>query len=174
MRCAQHALEMLVPAAVTIVINGSIVSSSAPARMAGGRVISPLTPVIARLGSRVVYDPKRRTVTIERNGEQIVVPVILIDDDAPYIEVGRVVTGLGGSATFDSRTRTLAIVMSEAAPIATPTAYRGTFSSGAAPLATPHVLPVPPPVGGAMPQPRRTAIPALPSEPVASPPERRC
>ena len=167
--------SMLVPATVTIVINGSIVSGSLPARLSGGRVISPLTPpVVARLGSRVVYDSVRRTVTIERQGQQIVVPVILYASGEPYIEIGRVANGLGGSATFDARSKTLAIVLSESVPIATPTAFRGTYTPGAVnPLGTSRALPVPSRTdGGAMPQPRRTAIPAQPSQPIPSPAKR--
>lgn len=163
---------MILAAAVTIIVNGSIVASVTPARIAGGRVVAPLAPVVVRLAARAAYDPIARTVTLDREGKRIVVPVAFVDPDGvPFIEVGRVVRQLGGSAAFDAPTKTLAIVLRSADPISTsspfdpsrPQVQPTTVFTPAPPAATPRVF------ESDIPRPRRTAIPVVPSQPVQPP-----
>jgi len=158
---------------VTIVVNGTIATSSAPARIRAGRVVAPLTPIIVRLVERAAYEPATATVRIERGGTRIVVPVAFVENDMPYVELGPVVRGIGASAVFDSPTKTLTVVLGPARAIATPPPFDP---------ALPHVIPTtvftpsPPPATprsteSGVPHPRRTAIPALPSQPVVPPPD---
>jgi hypothetical protein len=165
---------MIVPAVVTILLNGSLVTSVVPARIAGGRVVVPLTPVAIRLAARVAYDPLSETVTFEAGGRRIVVPVAFIADDVPFVAVGPVVTGLGGSLAFDTPTKTLAIALASSDPIATAPPFdrslrrvdpRTVFTP--APTSAPAR---PRAVESGLPRPRRTAIPVTPSEPVIAPP----
>jgi len=162
---------MITSTEVTIVVNGSIVPSFAPARIVGGRVVAPLTPIVVRLASRTVYQPATATIAIERAGVRIVVPVVFVEDDIPFVELGPVVRGIGGSAVFDSPTKTLAIVLTPAETIVTPVP----FDPGK-PTVEPTTVftPAPPPAtprstDTGVPRPRRTAIPATPSQPVVPP-----
>jgi hypothetical protein len=158
---------------VTIVVNGTIAASSAPARIRAGRVVAPLTPIVVRLVARAAYDPGTATVRIERGGTRMVVPVAFVENDMPYVALGPVVRGIGGSAVFDSPTKTLTVLLGPAQTIATPPPF-----DPALPRVAPTTVftPSPPPATprsteSGVPRPRRTAIPALPSQPVAPPPE---
>jgi hypothetical protein len=164
---------MVTADAVTIVVNGTIVASSAPARIRAGRVVAPLTPIVVRLVARAAYQPATATIEIERGATRLVVPVAFVENDMPYVELGPVVRGIGGNAAFDSPTKTLTVVLGPAPSIATPSPFDP---------ALPHVKPTtvftpsPPPATprtteSGIPHPRRTAIPVLPSQPVAPPPE---
>jgi hypothetical protein len=164
---------MVTPDTVTIVVNGTIATSSAPALIRAGRVVAPLTPIVVRLVARAAYEPATATVRIERGGTRIVVPVAFVKDDTPYVELGPVIQGIGGSAVFDSPTKTLTVVLGPAQTIATPPPF-----DPALPRVTPTTVftPSPPPATprsteSGIPHPRRTAIPALPSQPVVPPPE---
>jgi hypothetical protein len=162
---------MVTPGAVTIVVNGSIVASVMSSRIAAGRVFAPLAPIVVRLASGVSYDAVAATITIERNGLRIVVPAAFVENDMPFVELGPVVRRLGGRAAFDNRTKTLAITLRAAFPIATPAPFEGaspqaeptTIFTPAPPLPTPRAI-----VSG-LPRPRRTAIPVIPSQPVLPP-----
>jgi hypothetical protein len=158
---------MITSSVVTIVVNGTLIPSSAPARIIGGRVVAPLAPIVVRLAARTVYAPGSATVLIERGGLRIVVPVLFVEDDIPYVELGPVVRRIGGSATFDSPTKTLAIVLPSPDLIATPAPY-----NPAQPAVSPSAVftPAPPPptsrpIETGIPRPRRTAIPVTPSQP---------
>jgi hypothetical protein len=158
---------------VTIVVNGTIVASSAPARLRAGRVVAPLTPVVVRMVSRAAYEPATATVEIERGGVRIVVPVAFVDNDVPYVELGPVLRSIGGSAVFDSPTKTLTVVLAPSGAIATASPF-----DPALPRVEPTTVftPSPPPATprsteSGVPRPRRTAIPAAPSQPVVPPPQ---
>jgi hypothetical protein len=164
---------MVTADSVTIVVNGTIVTSSAPARIRAGRVIAPLTPIVVRLVARAAYEPATATVEIERGAVRIVVPVAFIENGMPYVELGPVVRAIGASAAFDSPTKTLMVVVGPAQTIATPSPFDPTQ-----PRVEPTIVftPSPPPATprsteSGVPHPRRTAIPVLPSQPVAPPPE---
>jgi hypothetical protein len=164
---------MVTADAVTIVVNGTIVASSAPARIRAGRVVAPLTPIVVRLVSRAAYEAATARVVLERAGTRIVVPVAFVENEMPYIELGSVVRAIGGSVAFDSPTKTLTVVLRPAGAIATPPPF-----DPAVPQVQPTTVftPSPPPptprsTESGVPRPRRTAIPALPSQPVGPPPE---
>ena len=163
---------MPMSAAITVVVNGSIVAGAAPARIVGGRVVAPLTPVVVRLATRVSYDPATATVSIQRGTTRIVVPVAFVENDEPYIALAPVVQRLGGNALFDGRTKTLVINVELIDPIATPQPYLTPSPDGSTPVLSPApALPTPRDVQSTEPRPRRTAIPAAPSEPVVPTPE---
>jgi hypothetical protein len=159
---------MIISATVTIVLNGSIVASVASARIGAGRVVAPLSPIVVRLASSVSYDPATATVTIQRNDRRIVVPAAFVEDDMPFVELGPIVQRLGGSATFDTRTKTLAINMRAADPIATPAPFDRTLPQPVpTSIFTPAAGPsTPRAIETGVPRPRRTAIPAVPSQPI--------
>lgn len=159
---------MITPATVTIVVNGSILSSFLPARIRHGRVVAPLTPVLSSLATRVMYGHSGSTVTVERGGRRIVVPVVFVEHDVPFVELAPVVRGIGGSADFDAPRKTLAISFDAPSAIATPAPFDPRL-----PEVAPHpVFTAPPPpepprgLATGIPHPRRTAIPVIPSQPV--------
>ncbi len=158
---------MITADVVTIVVNGTIVTSSSPARIRSGRVVAPLTPIVVRLVSRAVYAPATSSVEIERNGTRMVVRVAFVENNVPYVELAPIVRGIGGNAAFDAPTKTFAVVLAPGGPIATPWPF-----DPAAPRVQPTTVftPSPPPaaprsIETGVPRPRRTAIPALPSQP---------
>ena len=159
---------MLCAPAVTVVVNGAIVSGSAPACIFGGRVVAPLGPIVVRLVSRAAYQAGSGSVAVERGGLRISSPVVFVLADTPYVELGPLVRGIGGSAAFDAPTKTLSIVVAPDAAIATP----APFDPGKPQVAPTTVFTPPPPpptprrTDAGEPHPRRTAIPAAPSEPV--------
>jgi hypothetical protein len=170
---------MVTADAVTIVVNGTIVTSSAPARIRAGRVVAPLTPIVVRLVARAAYEPATATVAVERSGTRVVVPVAFVENGIPYVELGAVVRGIGGSAVFDTATKTLTVLVGPAPAIATPAPFDPTLPRVAP---TTVFTPSPPPptprsTDSGAPHPRRTAIPVLPSQPIvpseAAPTSRR-
>lgn len=162
---------MIVLPAVTVVVNGAVAASSAPARLAAGRVVAPLRPIVIRLTSRAAYDPDAESVDVERGSTHVRVPVAFVDDGVPYVELAPLVTALGGSVAFDTSTKTLNVILPSDGAIRTPAPY-----DPAQPQVSPAAVftPVPPratprsPDSG-VPRPRRTAIPVLPSQPESSP-----
>lgn len=164
---------MITPGAVTVVVNGAIVSGFAPARILAGHVVAPLTPIVVRLVSRAAYDATTGTIAVERAGLRIVVPVIMVANGMPYVELSPLVQRIGGSTAFDGPTKTLTVTLEGGAAVTTPLPF-----DPSAPRVEPTTIftPNPPaatprrPETGA-PRPRRTAIPVVPSQPVAPPPD---
>jgi hypothetical protein len=131
----------------------------------------PVTPVLIRLASRIAYDAAGGIVTLDRGPVHIVVAVVFVDGGGvPFVEVGPVARALGESAAFDPVSKTLAISIAADGAIATPSPYvpgapqvaPTTIFTAAPPPPTPHATP------SGIPHPRRTAIPAQPSQPVES------
>jgi hypothetical protein len=162
---------MIPSGVVTIVLNGSIVSGALSARLVAGRVVAPLSPIVVQLATRTAYEPASADVVIERDNRRIVVPVRFVDDAVPYVELAPIVRGLGGSVAFDARSKTLVIVLSGGEPIATPSPAPLDLNRTTAPTPSPAPLVIQPrPPGPSLPRPRRTAIPAAPSEPESAAP----
>jgi hypothetical protein len=160
---------MISSAIVTIVLNGAIVPSFAPARIVGGRVVGPLMPVVARMCARVRYQDGDHTVVIDRGGRDLAVPVAFVADGVPYVALVPIVRAFGGTAEFDPQAKTLAIALADDLPVQTPAPFDPTapqvapttiFTPEPSPPAPRATLP-----GNAVPVPRRTAIPATPSQP---------
>jgi hypothetical protein len=167
---------MISASTVTVVVNGAIVSGSAPARVVAGRVVTPLGPIVVSLASRVQYAPDARTVTIDHAGRRIVVPIVFVEDAIPYVAVGPIVAAMGGSAIFDSPSKTLLVTLPESGVI-TPAPLVGVPAAGETPSTRLSPAPFVTPRAGEtpLPRPRRTAIPVTPSEPVpaVSPTDQR-
>lgn len=112
--------------AVRVVVNSEQVSLTPPANLAAGQVLAPLKPILARLGYRVRWNPRTRTLTASKgdsglrvqpgkreamvNGRTILLPV------APTMRGGTicgplraVVQALGATAYWDARKQTLSI-----------------------------------------------------------------
>jgi hypothetical protein len=143
-------------------------------------VMAPLAPIITRFTERAVLDGD--TITLVRDGQTC---VLRIGSDAfacngvahvlpvapfgrngvTFVPLAEVVRALGGAAAYDARTHTAALDVPPATVLATPTPF-----DPAAPQVAPTVIftpspapaTPPPPVAGS-PQPRRTAIPVIPS-----------
>lgn len=159
---------MLASAVVTIVVNGTLVPSSAPARIAAGRVVVPLAPIVTGIATLASFEPSSRRVTIVRANRRIVVPVAFIESDRPFLALAPIVRALGGYAQFDRASKTLAIVLPESADITTPVPF-----DPRAPQVAPTTIftpeppkPTPRVIFTGTPIPRRTAIPVIPSQPV--------
>jgi len=161
---------MLIPSVVTIVVNGTIVTATEPARIRDGRVVAPIAPILVRLASRVAYDAPSATVTLDRGSRHLVVAVAVVIDEVPFVELAPVVRALGESAAFDAATKTLTIAVAADDAITTPRPF-----DPRAPQVAPTSVFTPPPrqlpspaAATGVPHPRRTAIPAVPSQPVAT------
>jgi hypothetical protein len=164
---------MLLPVTVTVVLNGTILPSFAPAQLAGGRVVAPLQSIVADLTGSAAYAPGARTIALVRDGRRIVAAVLFVRDGTPYVALGPLVRELGGTSQFDARTKTLAVALPSDRTLQTPAPF-----DSAAPRVSPTALftpepprPTPRAVATGVPQPRRTAIPAVPSWPYSPPAE---
>ncbi|GAC1418570.1 MAG: hypothetical protein NVSMB5_10070 [Candidatus Velthaea sp.] len=156
---------------VTIILNGAIVPSFAPARLCRGRVLAPLSSIVARMVTRTVYLPGSHSILIQRSSQQIVVAVAFVADGVPYVPLAPIVHAFGGAAAYDARSHTLSIALDGEREVETP----APFDPGA-PQASPTVLftpeppkPTPRAVDTGAPRPRRTAIPVVPSQPQPGP-----
>jgi hypothetical protein len=163
---------MVLALTVTVVLNGMIVPSFAPAQLAAGRVVAPLQTILTDLAGSVSYEPGAPTLSLVRDGRRIVAAVVFVHDGTPYALLGPIVRDLGGSVQFDARTKTLAIELPADHTLQTPAPF-----DPSAPHVSPTALftpepprPTPRAVATGVPQPRRTAIPAVPSMPY-NPPE---
>jgi hypothetical protein len=163
---------MIVSSAVTVVVNGAIVAGFTPARVVRGRVVAPLSPIVIRLASRAAYEPAMARVVIERGSSRIVVPVAFVEDATPFVDLGPIVRGLGGSAVFDTASKTLTIVLQGSDEIVTPAPFApgSAVSPGAVFTPAPRTV-TPRSTETGIPRPRRTAIPVTPSQPVVPPPQ---
>jgi hypothetical protein len=162
---------MLLPLTVTVVLNGTILPSFAPAQLDAGRVVAPLQTIVADLAGSVSYTPGAQTIALVREGRRIVAGVVFVRDGTPYVVLEPLVRKLGGSVQFDTRTKTLAIDLPSDRTLETPAPF-----DPRAPQVSPTALftpepprPTPRAVATGIPQPRRTAIPAVPSWPLQAP-----
>jgi len=165
---------MLLPVTVTVVLNGTILASFAPAQLDAGRVVAPLQTIVDDLAGCASYVPGARTIALVRDGRRIVAGVLFVRDGTPYVLLGPLVRDFGGSMQFDARSKTLAIALAPDRRLETPAPFdpRAPQASPAA-IFTPEPPeppePTPRAVATGVPQPRRTAIPAVPSLPLQSP-----
>jgi hypothetical protein len=168
------------PAAVIIVLHGSVVPSAPPPRLLFGEVMVPLAPVVTRFTERVAVAGNTITVVrgahtcvlrvgwdaLQCDGRTIPLPVAPFGrDGVAYVPLAEIARAFGGTAEYDAPSRTLALELPPDTTLAPPAPF-----DPAAPQASPTVVftPSPPPatprpVDTGSPQPRRTAIPAIPS-----------
>jgi hypothetical protein len=170
------------PAAVIVILNGAIVASAPPAQLLFGHVMAPLAPVITRITKRVVLDGD--TITIVRNERTCILHVgsdaITCDgvtrtlpvapfgrDGVAFVPLAEVARALGCGAGYDPHTRSVALDVPPETALKTPAPFDP--NAPEAPptvIFTPSPAPVPAtprPVDSGSPQPRRTAIPWIPS-----------
>ena len=112
------------PAAVIVILNGSVVASAPPAQLLFGHVMAPLAPVITRFTERAAVDGD--TITLVRDGRTCVFRigsdaftcdgVISVSPVAPfgrdgvaYVPLAEVVHAFGGAIAYDPRARAVAL-----------------------------------------------------------------
>ncbi len=143
---------------MTVVIDGRPVEASVPAVLSRGRVVAPLDPYFRWIATRIAVDGERGALTFERDGKSVTVNVPLLRDDSARIPLAATVRALGGTARYESRTKTLEITL-PVAPLATMTPFRSwSPPPGPLPTFTPTPVPTPRPTVTGIPQPRRTPI----------------
>ncbi len=173
---------MIPVAAVVVILNGSIVASAPPAQLLFGHVMAPLAPVVTHFTQRAVLSGD--TITLVRGDRTCVLRVgsdaMTCDGFArtlpvapfgrggvAFVPLAEVARALGGAAEFDPHTRIVALDVPPETALKSPLPFDPN-----APQASPTAVftPSPPPAtpspratDSGSPQPRRTAIPAIPS-----------
>jgi hypothetical protein len=168
------------PVVVIVILNGAIVASAPPAQLLFGHVMAPLAPVITRFSERA--EIAGNTITVTRQGRTCILhvgsdafacdgverelPVAPFGrDGVAFVPLAELARALGGAAAYDSRTHIVALDLPPARALQTPPPF-----DPSAPRAAPTVIftptpapATPRPLDSTSPQPRRTAIPAIPS-----------
>jgi len=170
------------PVAVIVILNGAILASAPPAQLLFGHVMAPLAPVITHFTDRAILDGD--TITLVRGSRTCVLhvgsdafscdgvartlPVAPFGrDGVAFVPLAEVTRAFGGAAAYNSHTHIVALDVPPERALKTPVPFDPN-----APQATPTVIftpspsPVPAmpgPLASGSPQPRRTAIPAIPS-----------
>jgi len=175
---------MIPVAAVVVILNGSIVASAPPAQLLFGHVMAPLAPVITRFTQRAALNGD--TITLVRGDRTCVLRVgsdsmtcdgfVRTLPVAPFgrggvafVPLAEVARALGGAAAFDPHSRIVALDVPPQTAVKSPPPFDPN-----APQASPTVIFTPSPspapatpspraTDTGSPQPRRTAIPAIPS-----------
>jgi hypothetical protein len=164
-------MTTLLPLTVAVVLNGAIVPSFAPAELDAGRVVAPLETIVAALSTSASYAPGARAIELVRDGRRFEAGVVRVRDGTPYVLLAPLVRELGGSVQFDTKTKTIAIALPRDRTLRTPAPFdpRAPQVSPAALFTPEPPRPTPRAVATGVPQPRRTAIPAVPSWPLQAP-----
>jgi hypothetical protein len=151
---------MILAALLTILIDGSPVQSSFPARIVAGRAMAPLDPIVTRIADLVSLT-ERGTIEIERGRYHVSLampPGAQCMDCVYYVPLATIVRALGGTVRFDAQAKCLEI--SFAPPeVRTPQPY----DILAPPVPPSTVLsgpptPSPSPIAEGTPHPRRTPV----------------
>ncbi len=158
---------------VTVLIEGTPVEGSTPARLCDDVVVAPLAPYLRDVADRIQIDDDRGIIVVERAGRSISIAIgssVLRSGAAssglpiaPYLRAGEpviplaaVARALGARVDFASKTMSIAW---EPAPLvsATPDAAY-TPPPGPLDTFTPQPTPAPKVVVTGVPRPRRTPI----------------
>ncbi|MBV8150369.1 MAG: hypothetical protein JOY59_02335 [Candidatus Eremiobacteraeota bacterium] len=157
---------------VTVLLNGVPLPASRPAVIQAGTVMVPVDPFIRRIAREVTVDPSTGTLLVRRDDRNVRVHVGAAaseDLDAVYVPLAGVVRGLGGSLSFDTVRKVAAVEMPGPGLVVTPTPYDSSSAPSIAPIQrsspTPQPTPTPRPTLSGIPQPRRTPVPEVPSNP---------
>lgn len=171
--------------AVTLVVAGALVPWSLPPVMIGGHVLAPLA-TLRRIATVSAVSHDGGTILIGRGGHactlrfddvraacdgrplRLGAPAFSRADGSTFVPLADVVRALGGDVTFDRATKTLAVAFATNGPVATPSPYAATPLPAVSPpvVFTPEPVVTPRTVATGSPRPRRTAIPAVPSQPL--------
>ena len=170
----------MIPGVVVVILNGAIVASAPPAQLLFGHVMAPLTPIVTRFTERAALDGD--TITLVRAGRTCTLRIgsdtMTCDGSAQtlpvrpfgregvaFVPLAEVTRAFGGVAQYDARTHIAALDVPGSTALNSPPPF-----DPAAPQASPAVIftPSPPPatprpLDSGSPQPRRTAIPVVPS-----------
>ncbi len=160
---------------VTVLIEGTPVEGSTPARLCDDVVVAPLAPYLRDVADRIQIDDDRGIIVVERAGRSISIAIgssVLRSGAAssglpiaPYLRAGEpviplaaVARALGARVDFDPASKTMSIAW-EPAPLvsATPDAAY-TPPPGPLDTFTPQPTPAPKVVVTGVPRPRRTPI----------------
>jgi hypothetical protein len=156
---------------VAVLVNGALVPSAPPATVVAGHVVGPAA-LVAQFVDRV--DLRGETLAAQRAGRRCTARSVAHGDVA-LVQLAPLARCLGARLSWDGRAKTLSIAFATAvtirplppfdpsAPRVAPTAV---FTPEPAPP-TPRVIDTGPP------HPRRTAIPVIPSWPLATTSPRR-
>lgn len=151
---------------VLVLVQGAFVPSAPPAMLIGGHVIGPVQ-LAARFADRVDV---RHGIVTARRGERTCAARGLTTGAPLLIELAPLARCLGAAIAWDGRAKTFAISFADATTIRPLPSFDPT-----APQVAPTTIftpepppPTPRPIDSASPRPRRTAIPVVPSWPVAS------
>ena len=101
---------MILAALLTILIDGSPIVSSQPARIVAGRTMAPLVPVITRIAD-VIRLRQDRLLVIER-GRYSVTLALARDprcSECVFVPLAAVVRALGGDVRYDAHGKSVAL-----------------------------------------------------------------
>ncbi len=155
-------------AIVTVVLDGSTIDASVPARIACGVTLAPLAPFVRAFAERIERSSDGTRVRISRGGHDVVVrltsgvPPCCMGASVPLddarIPLAAVARALGASVAYDARTHTLAIELVPGAVATFSAAPYVAPPPGSVPTFAPHTAPTPAPTVTGIPRPRRTPI----------------
>lgn len=151
------------PTPVELRLDGKPLAAYVHAYVARGRVYAPLRPLFERVASRIWVAGDR--VLLERDGHRTSFALARgarANLDATVVPVAEALRALGASVRYESRRRTLEVVLPRGGPVPTALPQRNPA------WLQPHVVftPAPPvtprPIWSGSPLPRRTPLPIPP------------
>lgn len=148
---------------VAVVVDGRPLPAYVRAYVAGGRVFTPVTPLLTDLADRVWFEGD--TLVIERKGRRVRVrlsPASASQLGGAYVPAGPTLRALGASVRYDPREHRLVIVTSRQEVIASPAPPGSTAPVAPSTVFTPMPPATPRPVWSGSPAPRRTPVPFPP------------
>ncbi len=153
-------------APVTVVLDGRPLAAYVRAYVAGGRVFTPVVPLITRLANRLWFDGG--TLVIEREGRSVRVRLASSGAqplDVAYVPAAATLRALGASVRYEPDAHRLLVSMPAREVVASPTPFNAALPQ-VAPSAVFTALPppAPRPVWTGSPLPRRTPLPAPPHD----------
>lgn len=123
---AQMYADAAVLGAGSVIVKDNIIKLEAPAYIKGGRTIIPVREITQELGASVLYDPATQSVTVSKDGTDIIFTInstkVLVDGVEQVLDAAAVITNgrtyvplrfiaetFGLSVDFDEETGTIDI-----------------------------------------------------------------